>query len=351
MHPRSSTPILALLLASIAHAQGGVAPPDHAEAWGNGCNLLPYNNTYHRWHQLYEAAVLPTTLTVGKKIVAVGWRRCGDLSTYSAGTIDLEVSIFSVPLTQATMTTTFATNRAAGTGGVAFARKVVNLPAMPFGNPGNTFHLLMLDTPHTFAGPNLLIETVATDTASRSTGWRADMCIGSTGGAAANFAAGCGPTANTMNSTSAPSGYLPGATITITETSGPPSLPATNFVGLSATSLAGVPLPLSLAGLGATGCNVYTSAFFTFPKVLDAAGAASIAVGVPSDPAFTGIKFNSQWINLHPAAPGGISVSAPRRFVIGPVNTAMAYLYRLSDNLDTTGSKFTNRGQVLRLLY
>jgi hypothetical protein len=349
MHKCLSAALAGLVVSSLA-AQGGVIAPSYAELWGNGCNSLPYGRTYHRYHQLYEPASLPTSLTVGKKIASMGWRRCSTTTTsHPAVTIDIEASLYSVALTQASMSTTFAVNRAAGTGGIVFTQKKVNLPPLPLLSPSNTYHMLPFDNVHTFAGPGLLVEVVATDTTAASTLWNVDMCLGTTAGAAGNFGLGCGPTANTIGSTGA---YMPGATFSVTQASGPASMPAVNMVGFSASFLVpNVPLPLDLTPLGATNCMLYTSIYFSFPTVLDGSGTGSISISVPNDQAFSGFKFNSQWLNAHPAAPAGFSLSAGRRFEIGPIDCAMAYMYRFSDNMDTTGSKFTNRGQVLRLVY
>lgn len=351
MHKCLSAGLAGLVVSSLA-AQGGVIPPGHAEAWANACASLPLGRSWHRYHQLYEPASLPSTLTAGKKIVSIGWRRCSSISTtYPAVTIDTEISLFSVPLTQATLSTTFAVNRAAGTGGIVFTRKKVNLPPLPFTGP-QVYYTLFLDSPHMFAGPGLLVEMVGTDTVATSNGWNVDTCLGGSSGVVGNFGLACGPTTNTIGSTSSSGSYLPGSTITITQNAGPASLPAINMVGFSAAELVpGVPLPLDLSPLGATNCKVYTSIYFSFPTVLDGSGTGSVMIAVPIDPAFSGVKFNSQWLNAHPAAPGGLSLSAGRHFEIGPVRCNMSYMYRFSDNLDTTGSKYPDRGPVLRAIY
>lgn len=349
MHKCLSAGLAGLVVSSLA-AQGGIAPPGFAESWANGCNSLPYGRTYHRWHQLYEPASLPASLTVGKKITSIGWRRCSTTTAnHPLVTIDIEASLYSVPLTQASMSTTFAANRAAGTGGIVFTQKKVSLPPLPLLSPSNTYHMLPLDNVHTFAGPGLLVEVVATDTTAASTQWNVDMCSGTTVGAAGNFGVGCGPTSNSIASSGS---YMPGATFNVTQASGPASMPAVNMVGFSASFLVpNVPLPLDLTPLGATNCKLYTSIYFSFPTVLDGSGTGSVMIAVPIDPAFSGVKFNSQWLNAHPAAPGGLSLSAGRHFEIGPVRCNMAYMYRFSDNLDTTGSKYPDRGPVLRAVY
>src|SRR5688572_19095798 len=161
MHTTSAFLVALTCLAAATPSQGGISPPNLAESWGNGCNTLPYGQTLHRWQQLYEASALPPTLTPGRVITQVGWRRCGSNATYNPATLDIDAGIYNVPLTQATLSGTFATNRSAGTGGTVFVRKLVNLPAMPFGSPTDTFVMLPLDSPHTFAGPGLLLEVVA----------------------------------------------------------------------------------------------------------------------------------------------------------------------------------------------
>jgi len=344
----------ALVLASclVAQSSGTTFLPSLGQNWGNGCNTLPYGTLLYRWQQLYESSTLPAGLTTGKLITQIGWRRCGNTSTYNAATLDIEVGIYSVPFGQTGMNATFATNRTAGTGGVVFTRKLYNLPAMPLGSPASTFSMMPLDTMHTFAGPHLLVETVTFNATSGSTGWSADMCSGTTVGSAANFGAGCGPTTNTTNSTTANGTYLPGSTLTFSEASGPANAPAVHLLGFSASLLSGViPLPFDLGSIGFANCKLYTSAEAQFPVTLDANGAGSVQLTVPSDSALSGLGFCTQWANLDSAAPNGLSTSMGRRYLLGPVNCPGAYLYRLSDNLDTSGTVFTNRGQVMRVVW
>src|SRR5258705_8339188 len=65
----------------------------------------------------------------------------------------------------------FAANRASGAGGIAYARRVTNLPAQPLLDPDGSAHLLPLDAPRPFVGPNLLIEIVNRSTGPSYTGW------------------------------------------------------------------------------------------------------------------------------------------------------------------------------------
>jgi hypothetical protein len=342
---------LVLVLAATTAAQTGVAPPQLTNQWGNGSNLLPFGQTLHRWQQLYESGALPPSLTIGKRINVIAWRR--DIPTtavFAPFTIDIEVGLYSVPFVQATMSPAFATNRTSGTGGIVFARKMVNLPAMALDvSPSQGNHMLPLDTPHLFMGPHLLAEVIAYDASVRQTNWRCDMCSGTTSGAATNFGTGCGPTANTIASTGT---YLPGSPITLTEAGGPANTTvALGILGVNAVSAGGIPLPLSLAGLGAPGCWLRQS-LDDIQVTTTSGGAASIVYPTPSDPALAGLSVSFQWANLDSSANAlGASFSASRRVTFGPINCPMAYLYRLADNLDSTGSVFTNRGQVMTLVY
>jgi hypothetical protein len=346
--------VLLFTLAATTPAQIGTAPPRLENLWGNGSNTLPWAQTLHRWQQLYEGAALPPGLTTGKRLQQVGWRRAIPSAAFAAFTIDTEVGLYSVPFGQAGMAGTFATNRTAGTGGIAFTRKQVNLPARPVNvDPVQAHQLLPLDAPHTFTGPNLLAEVVNFDASVRSTGWRCDGCLGTAAGVATNFGAACGPTTNTMGSTSTGSpAYLPGTTITLTEAGGPASTLALAILGFSAVSSGGIPLPLDLIGAGAPGCAVYVSLSDLQVTLTSATGAASIAYPTPADAALAGQSVGFQWANIHPAAnPFGVSFSAARRVTFGPIVCPMAYVYRLTDNLDTSGTVFQNRGQVMRLVY
>lgn len=354
MQGRLTAAILGLALTSSLASQTGVAPPTLANNWGTACNLLPWGQSGMRWQQLYEAAALPPGLT-RRSISQLGFRRCWMAATNRRSfALDTEVSAFSVPFGQAAMSATFATNRGAGTGGVVFTRKILNLPLMPLGSPASSFHVFPLDNAHVFNGPNLLLEVVNFG-AVAPTDWFVDMCFVS-GNAAANIGTKCGPTENLIGSTSttgSAGNYSPGSTVTVSLGNGPGSAIAFSIAGTNASQQGSVQLPLDLTAAGAPGCSVYTNLVLLRPVVLDGLGSGSVPYPLPNDPNLSGSTLNFQWLNIDPAAnPLGVSFSALHRVTLGPVTCPMANVFRLMDNLDTAGTQvWPTRGQVLRLAW
>ncbi len=300
-----------------------------------------------RWQQLYEQTILPGDLQPGTTIIGLGWRRCGQNPSTPAATLDTEIGIYDVSFGQAGMSPTFAVNRAAGTGRVVFTRKRLDLPAVNEAtNPLTSFHIVPLDAPHSFVGPNLMVEVVNWDSSSRSTGWMADMFHARPNGQTFTFGTACGA----MGRIASVGALTAGSTFLFTQTFGPPRTPAFLTLGFDTTALAGVPLPVELSPIGAPGCTLYQSADIQVPVTLDARGAGSVPVRVPGNAG--GATVVGQWINLVGPSPLGASFSKAHQVRIGPAPGNGAYVSRLDDNEDTTGvGPAPNRGQVLRLIY
>jgi hypothetical protein len=61
-------------------------------------------------------------------------------------------------------------------------------------------------------------------------------------------------------------------------------------------------LPLSLAALGAPGCNLLTSFPVTLATPTDVTGDAILTLALPANPAFLGFQLFNQWFVLDPPA-------------------------------------------------
>lgn len=82
------------------------------------------------------------------------------------------------------------------------------------------------------------------------------------------------------------------------------------LLGFDPTQYLGIPLPASLAGIGAAGCEMLVPPKRVFAAAVDAAGIASISISVPDNPSVIGLEIYAQWALLDPAAnPLGVVVS------------------------------------------
>jgi len=112
------------------------------------------------------------------------------------------------------------------------------------------------------------------------------------------FGQGCAGLSSSLTGTPAL-----GSSITLGLTGAVPSVPAWPFLGGSDRSWLGLPLPLDLASLGAPGCNLLVAPTLLQPtQVVDALGAASLVIMVPTDPGIVGATVHAQWASIDPVA-------------------------------------------------
>lgn len=89
-------------------------------------------------------------------------------------------------------------------------------------------------------------------------------------------------------------------------------------LGLSDTMSNGQALPYSLGSFGAPGCNVLGSLLTTVFVTTDAQGSAVFPIGLPANPAFTGLEFYDQWFCLDATANAlGIIVTNGGKAIVG----------------------------------
>ena len=101
-----------------------------------------------------------------------------------------------------------------------------------------------------------------------------------------------------------------GQTYQISIAQGPANAPASLVNGLSNTTWGSVPLPFSLAPLGAPGCNLLTAPVFSVGIALDASGNGTLSLSVPNVPAYFGLQVYHQFYVVDPGANAmGIAVS------------------------------------------
>lgn len=109
-----------------------------------------------------------------------------------------------------------------------------------------------------------------------------------------------------------------GAAWTLALRDAAPSSLALLLQGLSATSWAGVPLPVALAPFGAPGCALAVGGDGALAVAIDPAGQATIAFAIPATPTLVGAVLFHQFVVLDAAAnAGGLVVSDASRALVG----------------------------------
>ncbi len=336
---------------------GKVIPPRLADQWSANATNAPFNVQVCRFQQVYDKTVLPKDLVPGKKvIVGIGFR-VAIYKSYKAAPLTTELGLYNIPFTNISASSTFKTNRSKATSGyIVFKKKKVNIPQMVPKNPTNSWYTFFpLDKPLPFTGPNLLLEVVNYGAAPGYGGIRVEADANGSGGRGITYGTKCGTHTNKINRASLGGTpyYMPGKTIRIYEQSGPPNAAAINIIGFSPVQTMGITLPLDLTPYGAKGCILYPSFdHFTVTK-LDAKGNITFLLPIPNNPFLSNHRFYTQWLNLEPGAnPLGVSTTQPMCITIGPVTgNDGAWIYRTTDNNDTTGHLRRGLLLVTKLIY
>ena len=340
-----------ITIASAAVAQGGVAPPRVAENWGWKSRDYPLGRALCRFQLRVDAKMLPSGLTKGKFIRAIGMRRATGRSTYKAASLQPEIWLGDTAATNQTFTTNFASNRtAASAGRTVFPRAKLSLPATGFGSPKD-FVLVALNRPYVFAGPGLLIEWSNAATSQNLNGWQVDY-VGTLGaGSRRYFGLKCfnaGPT-----SVSSTQKFVPGAKLDFWTGPGNPNVPAIHALGFSCTKFGPLSLPVDLSAAGAKGCKLYVSLDLLSATVRNATGTARNSITLPNLAGLRNAQFYTQWINVEPKVNAlGLTFTEATMIVIGPVSGINSTrLVHTGSSSAATGSKFNNEMPVLRIVF
>jgi hypothetical protein len=91
-----------------------------------------------------------------------------------------------------------------------------------------------------------------------------------------------------------------GQSFSITLAAARPNSLAVLFLGASASSWRGIPLPLDLAVYGAPGCRLYVSDEWMISRASGGSGAATLSLAVPNVPALVGGTIFNQWVVVDP---------------------------------------------------
>lgn len=125
------------------------------------------------------------------------------------------------------------------------------------------------------------------------------------------------------------------------------------YGGLSNTSWAGLPLPYSLAPLGAPGCSLYISFDWEWPHIWPRGrGFELAALDLPNDPTLVGRKIYVQGVNFDRLSnPLGLAPSQAAEIVVGPHSDAQGSMLvgPFGDPSLGTGQRIANICPVMLL--
>ncbi len=102
--------------------------------------------------------------------------------------------------------------------------------------------------------------------------------------------------------------------------------PSILFVGNRSTKFAGLPLPFSLAFMGAPGCFLNTSIVFMNATSTTARGTAFVDMSIPNSPALEGLALYMQWAVFDKGAnPAGLVTTRGLKARVGSVPPSSGY--------------------------
>jgi hypothetical protein len=297
---------LAVLLSSaLLAAQTRIVPPHAAAADLNDQCHFPFIYEFTRVQQLFNGGVICNTAAA---ITGFSMRRdAADPRSYNGRAVNLTLLLGYSSNSAATMSTTFASNRA-GQQTTVFQGNysLPNQPPVTPIAPWNVGWTLSQPFPYLRSNGNLLIEWVIPGVANQKFEYPLDAeriaIAGSSQvlGTHGPFLTGGRPT---FSMTSQTSQLVPGGSVTLTESGLAQSYPAILFLGSSATSWLGLTLPFDLTVVGAPNNNLYTGVQISFGVPITLMGntwGGNWTQGLPNDPGLGGRSLHAQMYFVHP---------------------------------------------------
>jgi len=245
---------------------------------------------------------------VGRSITAIELRRSAADEAFGGGQANLVVSLSHSPRTPLRARPTYDANVGADAVRV-FAGPVVIPQSPPQVGPvvawsaANTVRI-EFRAPFVYTGGTLCIDVVGTPIAGQSASWwMADAAFEPTTGVATSHGQGCGAFGGSSGAWAHAAGrhFVPGghARFHAYGTHG--------GYGFAAFGMPGQPIPLTLLGLPAPGCDVHLSSFEailpayfepeTVPALMAAGGRADVSLWIPDSAAMFGVGMATQWFD------------------------------------------------------
>ncbi|MCC6671751.1 MAG: hypothetical protein IT458_11860 [Planctomycetes bacterium] len=316
------------LLATFASAQRVVSPSHFAATEGNssGTYGLGDSNPFVRYLQIHDDLQGQARTIQGLSLRAEGLSQ-GAVAAFS---VQYSLTMSTATTRAANPAPAFDVNHGTDKATVA-AGQIVNLPMRPVGNMPREFEFrLPLQTPFVFAGSgplcfDLTIMTRSnTSTVSfdgvRDSNTRPSLLTRTIG-------TGCRPSGRTSNVTlsgSSTADWTKGSlTLSYTATAMNAGSPAVLSLGLSNTSIGGLPLPLELpgtTGFPSRTCYLYQDALVLLPLFVTGTGTANLGIGLGLNPGMNGDDVFAQVFVADAAANalGAVTSNLYQHHVVAP---------------------------------
>lgn len=291
MHVHCLPTLLFLTTASIAPtvmAQTvAIVPRDHQAREGStSTTTWPFSAGVSRAQMIYSnwRFDVPNAAQIRR----VGVRP--DVAGSGAGKIvQLEVVMGHGQMIGSATSTTFATNYVAPAT-VTYTPKQLSLPTIGSASSGpqTTYVWVPLDTPFQYdATKNLIVEYRVSANNNGNAAFSYRMDVATAVSTATTYGTACA-TSGARLPTVAAGSALVGSNWNVTIAAGPASSAGVLILGASNTTYGGLPLPLALDALGATGCTLHASLDATLPAVTNTSGNGTVTIPVPNQAPLTG---------------------------------------------------------------
>lgn len=343
---RATIGVCSIVLAAAASAQTvQTLPFDHGNLEGSSAiTNRPLSGGVGRMQLIYSNWRIG--IPNGARINRVGFRP--DLAGTGTGhQLQLEIWMGHSDNLHASVSTTFANNYVAPAVQV-FNRQTFALPTVPSVATGPNPNLIwfQLDQPFTYdSSHNLVVEyrIFANSNGNAAFSYRLDSA--SFASETTRFGTACATSSNRMPAMTCQPTSL-GSNLNLSLTNGPASSPGVLLLGLSNSTWNGLPLPLPLASLGATGCTLQVSIDTSIPITTTTSGSMSAGLPVPNVLGLYGstLYFQAGLGDLFANSAGFVtSASASVTLGVVPQGTLVAAVGNASA---TTGSRSISYGLV-----
>lgn len=296
-----------------------IVPSAVAASFGNTNNNIPFSWQPTRYQQVFLGSELGSPLP----FVALQLRQDDQFSNFDAHKVDLAIWLGGSTYDHNSITNTFDGNfnSTAAPKTLVFKQRNYSFPKMPPANPTNPadfFITFPFDAPYVLtlaSGENMVIEVINYGNTNGNQLFTYPLDAHSSTTTTRLYASG-NPTATTGT---LGRGYghvmafaqLGGATQPLhIQNSNTPKIgtdfhfellhargnaPGVMIAGTSNTNSGGIPLPFSLASLGAPGCSLLASTTITLPIMTNAGGDLALTLSIPSNPALDGFNLFLQF--------------------------------------------------------
>lgn len=350
-----------LALTSLSLAQSVVDPVHftHSEAFSTSAIPIGSPTVPYRTLQIHSGVPAGTIRGLAFRLDVL------QTAAVPAFAAVMEVSMSTALTTPAAPSGTFDNNHGPDRV-VVLPQTVVQFPAAPAGGlaPKDFLYVITFAVPFVHAGTAPLCWDMKISNRSSTTSFSLDYVQTSTNPAPNVVAFGTGCTATgqasrmTLAATASTSWTSRTLAFIYTGTRLPPNAVVSLSVGVSATSILGLPLPLALPGSsGAPSgtCTIYNDSLIQVPVFTTSTGALATGsnIALTINPAMNGANLFTQVLAFDAAANpiGIISSNSLQQHLVAPLTVAGVGNVTRSGSVLPTGTVAANRGTVTRFDY